>query len=159
NTAPLPFGMPRTPSNLVQFQVTDLAGLTGAATYVVRGPLNITGPSSASLADTSHTFTASVNLLTGTVVSPITYTWQATGQPLVARRSGLSDTMIFTWTIPGPKTITVTATNEIRAIGSAIHDFTIEECVYLPLVMRDWSPQGSLRLPPSSFPLFTTRHF
>jgi hypothetical protein len=144
----VPFGLPRTPSNRVQFQVADMAGFTSTAAYIVRGPVSIAGPSAGAL-DTPYTFTAGINLLTGTVVPPVTYTWRATGQTSLNHRSELSDTAVFTWDIVGPKTIVVTATNASGTIGNATHEIAIGigGRVYLPLVMRNWYSQGSVVLP------------
>jgi hypothetical protein len=151
-TSAVPFSLPRTPSNRIQFRVADVAGFTSTATYVVRGPVSIAGPSMGAF-DTPYAFTASIDLLTGTVPLPITYTWQASEQQVVVRGGGISDTVVFTWTA-GPdtavvpfKTIVVTATNVSGDIGSAVHSFTIQRHVYLPLVMRNWFAQGSLLLP------------
>jgi hypothetical protein len=145
-TPAVPFGLPRTPSNRVQFRVADVAGITSTATYVVRGPVSIAGPSVGAL-DMPYTFTASIDLLTGTVVSPVTYTWQATEQALVVHRGGLTDTAVFTWGVVGPKTIVVTATSAGGDVGVAVHDVAIGWQVYLPLVLRGWPAPGSLRLP------------
>ncbi|MCP4539310.1 MAG: SpoIID/LytB domain-containing protein [Chloroflexi bacterium] len=152
-TAPaVAFGLPRTPSNRIQFQVSDVAGLTSTASYVVRGPVSIVGPSIGAL-EIPYTFTASIDTLAGTIVTPITYTWQATELPVIVHRGGISDEVVFTWTA-GPdtavipfKTIIVTATNDSGDVGSAAHNFVTQRCVYLPLVMRNWLVQGSLLLP------------
>ncbi len=151
-TSAVPFSLPRTPSNRVQFRVADVAGFTSTAAYVVRGPVSIAGPSMGAF-DAPYTFTARIDPLTGTVPLPVTYTWQATGQPIVVHGGGISDTAVFTWTL-GPdsalvpfKQVVVTATNVSGDIGSAVHDFTIQRYVYLPLVMRNWLAQGSLLLP------------
>jgi WD40 repeat protein len=146
-TPAVPFGLPRTPSNRIQFQVADMAGFTSTAAYVVRGPLSIVGPSVGTL-DTPYTFTAGIDLLTGTVVPPVTYTWQATGQTSVTHRNELSDTAVFTWGVVGSKAIIVTATSAGGVIGSAAHGIAIAvgRYIYLPLVMRDWF-QGSVALP------------
>jgi hypothetical protein len=142
----VPFGYPRTPSNRIQFRVTDMAGLTGAASYVVPGPVSVAGPSVGTF-DVPYTFIASVDLLTGTVVPPVTYTWRATDWPFVVHRGELDDTTVFSWGVAGPKTIVVTATGTGGDIGSAAHDIAIGWQIYLPLAMRDWLSPGSLRLP------------
>ncbi len=68
--------------------------------------VNATGPVSG-LVQISRTFTAVSNLAT----QPITYVWQATGQSATSHVNGLTDTVQFTWTTSGRKTITVTASN------------------------------------------------
>ena len=133
--AAVPFGFPRTPSNRIQFRIADVAGLTSTATYIVRGPVSIFGPSAGAL-DTPYTFTASIDLLTGTVVPPVTYAWQATDQVSVVHKGGLEDTVVFSWAVVGRKTLVVTATGESGDIGSAAHDISVGWYVYLPLVMR-----------------------
>jgi hypothetical protein len=142
-TAPaVPFGLPRTPSNQVQFRVADVAGITATATYVVRGPVSIAGPTIGAL-DTPYTFTASVNPLTGTVALPITYTWWTSGQPSVVHRGGGSDAAVFGWTagsataVVPHKLLVVTATDAGGDVGSAVHGIFIGRRVYLPLVMRN----------------------
>jgi len=72
-------------------------------------------------------------------MTPITYTWQATGQSLVTHTGGgTSDTINFTWITTGTRAITVTVTN---ALGSATDSRTIniivfDHWIYLPAVMR-----------------------
>jgi hypothetical protein len=110
-------------------------------------PTGPTPPSSVSLggpvtgtAYSSITFNATVS--PGSATTPITYTWQATGQSLVKHTGGgTSDTINFTWITTGTKAITVTATN---ALGSATNSRTIaipstivfDHWIYLPAVMR-----------------------
>jgi len=54
-----------------------------------------------------HTFTAAVDALS---ITPITYTWEATGQaPVVYGGQGVTHTVAFTWEEPGTRAITVTA--------------------------------------------------
>lgn len=57
---------------------------------------------------------------------PITYTWQVDDQPPVTHSGGITDTAVYTWTIPGPKTITVTAENTAGSV-TAVHHLTIEQ--------------------------------
>jgi len=42
---------------------------------------------------------------------PITYTRRATDHPPLAHSGGLTDSIVFSWTTPGPKSVVVTATN------------------------------------------------
>ena len=87
--------------------------------------------------DTPYAFTAAVKPITA--AQPITYFWQATGQSSVTHVStGLSDTIIFSWTsgMTGAKWITTTATN---AAGSAsgTHLILINPIkVFLPLLVK-----------------------
>ncbi len=85
---------------------------------------------------TAVTLTGSITGMTGVdyvftaVAAPIsatqsiTYHWQATGQPPIHQSGGLSTTLTFSWTLPGPKTITVTAENITNTISST-HTITI----------------------------------
>ncbi len=68
----------------------------------------ITGPA-AGLIHAGQSFTASALPITAT--QPITYAWQATGQLPVTISGGVSNTIVFTWTLPGPQAITVTASS------------------------------------------------
>lgn len=141
----VPFEYPSATANRIQFQVADVAGNTGTATYTVRSrsPVSITGPlvGTAELpyvAGRPYTFLATVKPLTGTVVQPITYAWQATHQAPVTHQSGLSDTATFTWILAGPKTVVVTASNAEGIIGKASRTIGLRGYVYLPLVVKRW---------------------
>jgi hypothetical protein len=71
--------------------------------------VTITGPTSG-IVNTNYNYVASVTPAATTL--PITYTWQATGQPDAVHTSGgVSDTVAFNWAVAGTKTITVTADN------------------------------------------------
>jgi hypothetical protein len=80
----------------------------------------IGGPT-AGAPDAVHTFTATVN---PSATQPLTYVWQATGQPSTTHVSGLSDVIAFTWGNLGPKTITVTARNPLGVV-TATHAFAV----------------------------------
>jgi len=129
--------------NVVISQVTKNINATLAVC-----PTGPTPPSSVSLggpvtgtAYSNITFNATVS--PGSATTPITYTWQATGQALVTHTGGgTSDTIYFIWSMTGTKAITVTATN---ALGSATNSRTItidpstivfDHWIYLPTVMR-----------------------
>ena len=89
----------------------------------------ISGPT-AGVVQVGYTFTASVKPAATT--QPITYVWEATGQSPVTHTGGLSDTAIFTWTMPGlqacpepcRRVITVTAMNGWGAVSDT-HTITI----------------------------------
>ncbi len=95
--------------------------------------ISLDGPTTGEI-NTPYTFTAAISPLTTT--TPITYSWQATGQLSVTRADELSDTAAFTWTMTGEQLITVTATN-IYDMVTATHTIAISHRVYLPLVMRN----------------------
>jgi len=97
--------------------------------------VSVAGPTMG-ITDTATTFTAIVSPLTA--MPYITYTWQASGQsPITHTIYQLSDTAIFTWTVIGPQTITVTAVN-CGGSGVGMHVITIVKWrIYLPLVLRN----------------------
>jgi hypothetical protein len=77
--------------------------------------MTFTGPTSG-VTGNRYTFVASPSPRAST---PVTYTWQATGQAPVAHpNSGLSDTVAFSWATPGPQVLTVTVAN---VAGMATH--------------------------------------
>ena len=92
----------------------------------------ITGPTTGWVG-TPYTFTATVDSLTATL--PITSFWQASGQDSpTTHTSGLSDTVAWSWTMPGPQLVTVAAINA-RDMAIDTHPITIK-CVYLPIVFK-----------------------
>jgi hypothetical protein len=80
-----------------------------------------------------------------TATTPLTYTWQATGQmPIVQAERGLTTTVTFQWPDAGTKGITVTV---MQGAASAVNTHSIvlavdnpEYTVFLPLVARDHAP-------------------
>ena len=70
--------------------------------------VSVTGPINSSVG-VMNVYTATVT--PDDVVLPITYTWQASGQPTITHTMGLSDTASFAWEYPGTQVITVTAEN------------------------------------------------
>ncbi|HUX77406.1 MAG TPA: hypothetical protein VMY40_12280 [Anaerolineae bacterium] len=94
----------------------------------------ITGPMTGWVG-TPYTFTATVDSLTATL--PITYFWQASGQDSpTTHTSGLSDTVAWSWTVPGTQLITLTATNARDTVIDT-HAITTYPCVYLPIVFKN----------------------
>jgi PKD repeat protein len=87
--------------------------------------MNLTGPITGTITQ-AYLFAATTMPVTTTV--PLTYFWEATGQTPITHTSGLTDTAVFTWNIPGPKTITVTASNTVGAVTNT-HAITIFEPV------------------------------
>jgi hypothetical protein len=134
----VPFVRPSSMANRIQFRIADMVGLTSTAVYTVpsRSPVIIAGPRVGGVG-MPYTFTATVSPLTEIVLEPVTYTWQATEQTSVVHRGGLSDTISFTWTVLGPKEISVTAVEQGREIGSDAYIIAIQARVYLPLVVKD----------------------
>jgi Tol biopolymer transport system component len=70
--------------------------------------VTIAGPT-LGFVDTTYTFTATVDPISTTI--PVTYTWDATGQSPVTNTGGISDSVIYAWTLPGSQVLTVTASN------------------------------------------------
>jgi parallel beta-helix repeat protein len=69
-------------------------------------------------------FTAAVH--PPTVILPITYTWQATGQLPLTHTGGISHTAVFTWYGVGARVVTVTAVNACGPVVNRTHVITIE---------------------------------
>jgi hypothetical protein len=100
-------------------------------------PMNVAvnGPVT-NLVNTTGSFTATVSPLT--VTQPFTYTWQATGQPDIVQTGGFTDTVAYTWTITGTKTITVTVENGVDEPVTTTHTVAVEPLrVYLPMVLKE----------------------
>ncbi len=136
STAPVPFELPWHTANRIQFQVADMAGLTSTATFVVRGPVRVEGPSFCGVRDVCE-FTSLIEPLTGTVSLPVTYTWRATDGLSVTHIGGGMDRAVFSWTIPGTKTVTLTVRDARGDVGGATHRIFAGWQVYLPLVQRE----------------------
>ncbi|MDI7276175.1 MAG: PKD domain-containing protein, partial [Anaerolineae bacterium] len=72
---------------------------------------------------TRYAFTATVSPLSA--AGPITYAWEAGGQPLITRTAGLSDAMQLSWPSPGTYWLGVAAWNECAVACTATHTITI----------------------------------
>jgi len=60
------------------------------------------------------------------VTLPITYRWEATGQPVITHTTGLTDTLPYTWDLPGLQFITVTAmTEDLELVDNMTVDIDI----------------------------------
>ncbi|GAB4155163.1 MAG: hypothetical protein Fur0021_22330 [Candidatus Promineifilaceae bacterium] len=81
--------------------------------------VSVAGPAVGAV-NSDYTFTATAAPIT--LTRPITFTWSVTGQPTLVRQSGLEDAVSFSWTTPGSKNVTVTASNRW---GTASQSFTI----------------------------------
>ena len=107
-----------------------------AAPWLSLTAVVLTGPS-AGVTNTAQTFTARVAPESAKL--PITYTWQATGQPAVTRViNELVDTAAFSWTLTGTEWVTVTASNVCGVVVSDTHQISLVDAlrVYLPLVLK-----------------------
>ncbi|MBN2392451.1 MAG: hypothetical protein JXR84_17105 [Anaerolineae bacterium] len=118
---------------------TDGATSTSTTRSTLVYDVSANGPTQG---DTNHAYTFDAAISPEISSFTITYTWEATDKaPVVhANLSQTSDSAAFTWTMPGTKTITITA-----AIAGAmtydIHEIMIEGLVldkhiFLPLVLR-----------------------
>mgnify|MGYP001114777329 CR=1 FL=1 len=85
------------------------------------GGIAITGAAQG-LTGITYPFTAVVS--PDNTALPLTFTWQATGHdPVTHIVDGLSDTVAYTWTEPGAKSLTVTATNSAgQVVGTHLMD-------------------------------------
>jgi len=101
--------------------------------------VDVAGPPTGTLG-VACAFTATVHPLTATL--PLTYAWQATGQPPLTHVSGLSDVVTFTWHTSGTQALTVTAMNAGGAVAGTyavtIHDAPLNPWthIYLPVVIK-----------------------
>ncbi len=108
--------------NGLQFPAIDALDAIVAASSQ---PISVTldGPASG-LVDTAYTFTATVSPITAT--TPLTYTWQATGQtPVTQTLDGPTHTLTLTWTAPGLVVITATVSGA-GSVVSATHSLAVQ---------------------------------
>ena len=84
------------------------------------GPTNVTidGDDRAN-AGTAATFTANVTPLASS--QPLQYTWSATNQGTVIHSNGLNDSVTFTWSSTGIKTVSVSVSNGVGTVGSSFN--------------------------------------
>ena len=99
------------------------------------------------MVNTAHTLTATASYpLTSTISLPITYTWQATEQSSETHPGilDLIDTVTFTWSISGTKSITVMVSNSESTV-TGYYSVDVDDVggkpfkIYLPLVLCDSS--------------------
>jgi hypothetical protein len=123
----------------------ELEGLWISPTLVT-----ITGPGIGFVAQ-SYLFTATVEPISTSL--PLTFIWQIDGQLPITHTTGLTDTVSFTWEMPGTQLITVTASNPAGTVSDS-HVITVTTSIYdiyLPLVIKPVeTPLGSV--PASSSP-------
>jgi hypothetical protein len=119
-TATLVCTLPCSPMAMVTATVTTTVMAVPLTDVTINGPMTGT-------TNVPYTFTASVSPAMATL--PITYHWWATEQrEVVTTTDALSHTVRFTWSTPGTKAITVTATNG----GDAVTD-TLVITIIAPL--------------------------
>jgi TolB protein len=88
-------------------------------------------------AQVNHTFTATSSPISATL--PITYGWHASGQTPVTHTGGLTDTVVYTWDLPGNQRLTVTASNPFGSVTDT-HTITITEVPISGLAAVNNSP-------------------
>jgi uncharacterized repeat protein (TIGR01451 family) len=136
-------------------------GLVDYAPYLTDRPdlkpagANLNGPT-AGLVNTFYDFDASV--YPAAAITPITFTWQATGQGLAVRvEDDLQDTMSFAWTSTGPKLITVTVRNS-EGKTSTTYAITITELSTLDGYESDDTNGGANPIATDGTPQMHTFH-
>jgi PKD repeat protein len=133
----------------VTLTATNDAGssvISGAVTiYNPPGDVSLDGPLAGNI-NTAYPFAATVSPLTATL--PVTYVWQAMGQETITRSNkGISDSLPYSWHLPGPKLITVTATNPGGTVSHS-HAITVVAAAF-PFY-EDWEA-GVLDWPWSTY--------
>ncbi|MEA3308305.1 MAG: PKD domain-containing protein [Chloroflexota bacterium] len=131
---------PLSATQRVTISVAPCVSLTG---------VTLSGPA-AGVTHTAQAFTARVKPESAQL--PITYTWQATGQPSVTHvLSDSLDTTAFSWTLTGAQWVTVTANNPCGALVTATHEIALVDAlrVYLPLIIKP--PEGCQPIPGAAY--------
>jgi hypothetical protein len=96
--------------------------------------VTIAGPAEGT-AETSYSFTATVNPVTTT--TPVTYTWEIANHDTITNTDGISNTIMLNWNSEGSKTVTVTAVNSTGFSVSQSHTIDIaQRQLYLPFVTK-----------------------
>jgi predicted outer membrane repeat protein len=123
--------------NSISVRICHLSEYALFGSPVAPSALAISGPITASV-NMAYSFTATTNPLTATV--PITYIWEATDQASRVQLSGITDTAVYSWTVIGTKTISLTAEN-LGGVITALRVVTVvvppEYKVYLPVLLRN----------------------
>lgn len=106
------------PKNNRQFPLINARAAVDLITPVAPQTVTLSGPTVAPVGFT-YLFTATV--LPPTVTVPLTYTWHATDLTPVEQRAGQSTGVNLRWLRPGPKTVTVTASNAGGTVTQTHH--------------------------------------
>jgi len=112
---------------VITVTVSNNAGMTSTTHTIIVGippaGVSISGPTTGTI-NTSYSFTATVSPITTT--QPITYVWEATDQTTVTNAgvNSLTNTVPFTWPVPGAKVITVTVSNS-AGMASTTHTIIV----------------------------------
>lgn len=121
--------------------LTTTDGVTSAHTTRAALVYDVTA-SGLTQGNTDHAYTFNAAIAPEITIFPITYTWEATDKaPVVhANLYQTYDSAAFTWSIPGTKTITITAamagatTYDVHEI--VIKGLVLDKHIFLPLVLR-----------------------
>lgn len=96
--------------------------------------VSLSGPTQGYV-NTHHTFLATVSPISATL--PISYTWEADGQPDTIHENIFQDEITFSWSDLGTKFITVTAQNSGRNPTQSTYSIDIDPWpTYLPFLIR-----------------------
>jgi hypothetical protein len=82
----------------------------------------------------SYEFVATVLPITTTV--PLTYVWTVDGEETITHTNGISDTLFFSWDLPGVHQIEVRASNLTGEVNGS-WSITIYIAIYLPMSLKD----------------------
>jgi hypothetical protein len=122
------------------FQVTDLTnGLTFPridCAFSSITAVNLSGPPTG-IIGASYTFNASA--LPGTASMPVVYSYAATGQTPISHSAGLTDSVSYSWSTPGVKSVTVSAHNGGATTGDTVQ-ITIQDPTQLSI--SNWTADG-----------------
>ncbi|MCB8925703.1 MAG: hypothetical protein H6652_08770 [Ardenticatenaceae bacterium] len=111
---------------------TSCGQLSAAPTAV-----SLTGPTTGET-NTSYDFTADIS--PSFASTPITYTWEISGQTTITNTGGISNTVSLSWDSVGSKDVVVTAVNDTGFSVTQTHtiDITLpEQKIYLPVVLKN----------------------
>lgn len=103
--------------------VCDIGSYELEINYVAPESLTLLGSAEGQI-DHAYTYTATVEPPSTTL--PLTYTWQAEGQPPLTHIAGLTDAVNFLWELPGIYTMTVNAANTWGTVSDT-HQVTITD--------------------------------
>jgi len=111
---------------------TSCGQLSAAPTAV-----SLTGPTTGET-NTSYDFTADIS--PSFASTPITYTWEISGQTTITNTGGISNTVSLSWDSVGSKEVVVTAVNDTGFSVTQTHTIDIalqEQKIYLPVVLKN----------------------
>jgi len=109
-------------------------------TFVTNLPLykmitgaNLSGPATGWVHE-DYAFTATI--WPSRATTPIAYTWHATGLPPVTLDGETVETVVFNWTTPGTKIVTLTASNPGSSVSQSVIIDVSLRTIYLPSIKK-----------------------